>query len=491
MKTKLIIAACSLFILINSCSEEFLNLPSPSSLTLNVYFKSQADYEAGINGIYSAMRSWFNGGYMGIGDLHSDNLHYYMNPKNRGYVGMEAEADFVPDIQRYSNLWSIFYSWIARTNQVLDQIDDVSFDQTVKDNLKGQALFMRAYSYLWLVKVYGKAVIHLKPVTSVEESYVTLSSESDVIAQVIEDATLASTLLKNKATQEPGRVTSGTAKMILADVYMWRQQWSEAEIQLTSLAEEYSLMPEYTDVTNPAMKNNAESIFEIQFSDISSVYSSGITYGLFPFPMSADTIKALTGVSNPQDLTQQEGNLPTPDLISSYEPGDKRFNASIKYVHDYNGVLFPMCIKYLHPHNLLWQTDDNMPVYRYAEALLFLAEAINEQGGRSAVALGYLNQIRNRAGLTNSTATTQEQIRDAIAQERRVELAFEGKRWFDLVRTGKAIEVITAYGARVKANTQNYYFPIGLGPVPSAFTNIVTMFNVPEDESLYNPSLKK
>jgi hypothetical protein len=146
-----------------------------------------------------------------------------------------------------------------------------------------------------------------------------------------------------------------------------------------------------------------------------------------------------------------------------------------------------MCVKYLHPHALLRQSNENMPVYRYAEALLFLAEAINEQGGRSSEALGYLNQVRIRAGLTESTAVTQEEIREAILTERQLELAFEGKRWFDLVRTDNIDAIIIPYGARVKANPLNYYFTVGQSPVPSAFTNITSRFNIPDAEKLYNP----
>jgi hypothetical protein len=477
MKTKHIITFCLLLMLMGSCRKEFLTLNDPANLTVGDYFKTQKDFETAVNGIYANLRSY---SWLGISE-HADNLHFKLNPNNRGYVPGENEADFVPAVDRFSNFWNTYYEWIARANQVLDNIDDVTFDDAVKNNLKGQALFFRAYSYWWVVRVYDKAVLHLKSVNTVADTYKKASNKDDVMAQIIADATLASTLLEDKSSQEAGRVTSGTAKMLLADVYMWQKNWSAAETILKPLNSEFSLMPDYADVTDPAMKNNAESIFEIQYTNSISDYASGFTYGFFPFPMGADTLQVLTGVSNPELLVMQEGNLPTPDIIS----------ASILFVHNFDGILYPMCKRYLHKHTLLWQTDENMPIYRYAEALLFLAEAINEQGGRSSEALSYLNQIRNRAGLANSTASTQSDIRNAIVQERRVEFAFEGKRWFDLVRTGKAVEVMTAYGARVKANPQKYYYPGTLGPVETAYTNIATSFNIPESESKYNPSLKK
>lgn len=495
MKIKNIIPACLLAMLITSCSDNFLTLPSQSSLTTTVYFKTQTDFETAVNGIYASMRDFYTRPYTGgstqapeflmIGDLHSDNCRYYYNPNYRAVN--EDQSDFVPQPQMFSTNWNTFYVWIARSNQVLDLIDAATFDQVEKDNLKGQAQYLRAYSYWWLTRLYGDACLHLKPVGSVEEASLALSPKADIIAQVIKDATSASTLLKNKATQTPGRVTSGSAKMLLADVYMWQKQWASAETAVKGLKTEYSLMPTYAGVFDPTNKNNAESIFEIQFSSSTSAYSNAAVYSMFPYPFSADSLKALTGISNPTALSEGEGYcIPTPELLSKYETGDKRFSATIKYVHDGNGVSIPMCIKYLHPHSLYKQTNDNMPVYRFAEALLFLAEAVNEQGGRSAEALAYLNQVRTRANLGNSTATSQAEIRAAILKERQVELAYEGKRWFDLVRTDNVQSVISAYGANVRANPLKYYLGPGITVVPTAFTNIKTVFNIPDAEKLYN-----
>ena len=110
----------------------------------------------------------------------------------------------------------------------------------------------------------------------------------------------------------------------------------------------------------------------------------------------------------------------------------------------------------------------------------FLAEALNEQGKDGSL---YLNQVRNRAGLGDATGD----MREAIYQERRVELAFENKRWFDLVRTGRAVEVITAYGNRIKANPQDYYYPAGAAPRSHAFTNLDLYYGLPADEAALSP----
>ena len=118
--------------------------------------------------------------------------------------------------------------------------------------------------------------------------------------------------------------------------------------------------------------------------------------------------------------------------------------------------------------------------------LLFIAEALNEQG-KTDEALEYLNKVRARALLPVSSASGQAEVREAIINERRVELAFENKRWLDLVRTGKAEQVMKAYGERVKANPMSYYFPEGFSVAPTAFTDIRLLFPLPASEAALSP----
>ncbi|NJO25475.1 MAG: RagB/SusD family nutrient uptake outer membrane protein, partial [Bacteroidia bacterium] len=197
------------------------------------------------------------------------------------------------------------------------------------------------------------------------------------------------------------------------------------------------------------------------------------------------TLFAANGINpaNVQALSVEGYNIPTPDLIAAYEAGDIRKDASIGSVTA-GGKTYPFIKKYMHPHAQFGITNNNWPVYRYAETLLLLAEALNEQG-KSTEALTYLNQVRNRAGLGNVTSTAG--LKDVIMNERRVELAFENKRWLDLVRTGTAVSVITAYGQRVKANPASYYFPAGFAPVPAAFSDIKLIFPLPASEALLSP----
>jgi tetratricopeptide (TPR) repeat protein len=488
-----IIRAALLVIALGSCKKDFLEVPPETTLTTPQFFKTQADFEQAINGVYAPLRTLYNNAWV-MGEMHSDNTHYILNPNYRATIDQEQIADFIydPSSAIATTQYTTDYLVIARANQVLAPIDAVDFADSVKNNIKGQAYFLRALSYLDLVQYFGSVPLHLKPVESREETALPLTSTDSVYLQIIADAQQAATLLPAKSVQEAGRATSGAAKTLLANVYMIRKDYADAEAQLKDIVNsgEYNLIPDYAAIFNPTVKNNSESVFEIQYKEGSEGYASNFITPFLPMPSSAEEVKATLAKynvtpSNVQALTIESYNIPTPDVIAAYEAGDKRKAASIGY-GTASGTAYPFVIKYLHPHSQFGITNDNFPVYRYAEVLLFLAEALNEQG-KSSEALTYLNQVRKRAGLGNINTTGQDELRNTILHERRVELAFENKRWFDLVRTGNAQSVISAYGAGVKANPLAYYYPAGQAPPPAAFTNIALTFPLPASEALLSP----
>lgn len=487
---KLVIISSALIILsLSSCNKDFLDLPSETSLSTPVFFKTQEDFVKAVNGAYAPLRTLYSRAWV-MGEMRSDNTHYFYSTANRGVLP-EAEpiADFIEvpanvyTTEKYVNDYLI----IARVNQILELIDGVEFDQTVKDGLKGESYFLRAFAYFDLVQYFGKVPLHLTPVKALTETYLPLSSTDSVYMQIIADAQQAAALLPPKSTQEAGRATSGAAKTLLGNIYIVQQKWSEAEAIFKEVVNsgEYVLVSDYAAVFDPNNKNNSESIMEVQYKEGTEGYASNFIYQFLPQPMTAQEVGQVTGVAAPQALGGEGGNAPTPDLIAAYEDDDERFAASIGYCTA-SGVIFPYIKKYNHPHTTQGLTNDNFPVYRYAEVLLFLAEALNEQG-KTAEALTYLNQVRTRAGLVNSTASGQPEVRDAIAHERRVELAFENKRWLDLVRTGEAVAVMTAYGANLKANPQDYYFPAGIIAPPASYTTIKLLFELPASEAALSP----
>jgi hypothetical protein len=487
---------------LTSCQKDFLTVVPETALSSATFFTKEADFVQAVNAAYVPLRFIYNERAWILGELHSDNTYYARNILFGAVDGTENIADFaVPTangVTANDNVLQHYrydYQIIARANQVLAVIDKVDFAAASKNNLKGQALFLRAFAYFQLVQLFGKAPLHLTPVTNREEAAAPLATADQLYTQIEKDALDASKLLLPKATQEAGRVTSGTAKTLLANLYLIQKKWSNAEAVTKEVVNNdgYKLMPDYNDAfsTTSGNKNNAESVFEVQYLEGSAGYNGNLIYRMVPTPITAAELQPITGTSNPQSLSGENNNIPTPDIIAAYEAGDKRKDISIGSVTLSQSLrdnkVYPYVKKFARPHSLHNNTGQNFPIFRYSEVLLFLAESLNEQG-KTAEAAPFLNQVRTRAGLAATKATTQADMRTAIMQERRVELAFENKRWHDLVRTGTAKAVITAYGARVKANPLDYYFPKGAVPPPNAFTVLDDFYGLPAVESALTPN---
>jgi hypothetical protein len=480
---------------------KFLEINPETQLTSGTFFKTESDFQQAVNATYTPLRSIYNTEKFLTTEMHSDNAYYYRNTLFGATEQQENLADF--SITVSGNLttnahvltqYRLYYLIISRANQILTTIDAIDFGADSKNNLKGQALFLRAWSYFDLVRLFGSVPMHLVPATNRTEAVMPLMAVDSIYLQIESDATEAAGLLPDKASQEPGRVTSGAAKTLLADAYITQQKWALAEPLLSDVIENdgYALMTTYADAfsnTN-SNKNNQESVFEVQYLEGSDGLNGAQIYNMLPMPLSKAEIEPIIGVSNPQDLSGEGNNAPTPDIIAAFEANDQRKDANIAYVTASGSLRtdksYPYIKKYAKPHALWNNTGINIPVYRFSEVLLLMAESLNEQG-RTSEAVPYIDQVRIRAGLPGTTAASQEDMRAAIFQERRAELAFECKRWFDLVRSGTAVAVITAYGERVKADPQAYYYPPGAVPPNNAFTVITPLYPLPADEAALSP----
>jgi tetratricopeptide (TPR) repeat protein len=481
MKKTLHILAVAAFLL-TSCSDEFLNRVPESSVTSGNFYKTEAQFDQALVGAYAAVRaakgsiaSWT------MGEMRSDNTHLEFNNTNRGGQYIEREdADFFID-RNVSGLvadkYNSCYVGIARTNNILDYAVTAGLSQQATDRLTGQARFLRALFYFDLVRYFGGVPLYLKAVQGAADAYVQRSSVEDVYKVIVDDLKEAISKLPAPTFPQTGRATQGAARMLLADVYLTQKNFAAAETELKSIIQMgYVLLPDYASVFALGNKNSKESIYEIQYQQGNQGQNSDF---LYPFLPLASDVKIITGITS-QNRQGGGWNTPTFEMIGTYEPGDKRLEASIS-IAEGTGVVgdmmietvkspigykvpagkraYPYIKKYLHPHSLEQNTDDNFPVYRYSDALLSMAEALNEQN-KSAEALTYLNPVRLRAGLAAVTVSGQAALRDIILHERRVEFAFENKRWLDLVRTGKAIEVMTKNGEYIKtAHAGESYIP--------------------------------
>ncbi|WP_026954929.1 RagB/SusD family nutrient uptake outer membrane protein [Algoriphagus vanfongensis] len=498
---KYMLAIAAVGIMCSSC-DDFLTVVPETQLSSATFFKTEADFEQAVNAAYAPLRSIVNDRAYRLAEMHSDNTYYGRNVLFGAVDPQEDLADFsvvesngVTANDNILQQYRLDYLIISRTNQILALIDEADIDQAVKDNVKGQALYLRAYAYFELARYFGSVPLHLTPVATREEAALPLSSEDEVYAQIISDLVTAVPLLPPKSQQQPGRVTSGAARTLLANVYVNRERWSDAETILTPVVTsgEYMLMASYEMAfsDNASNKNNAESVFEVQFLEGSAGLNGNFFYQMLPRPLLADELAPLTGTINPQPVDGEGNNIPTPDIIAAYEDGDEREDASIGYVFLSSSFrdekTYPYIKKYAKHHSQHNNTGTNFPIYRYSEVLLFMAEILNEQG-KDGEARNYLNQVRDRAGL-GPVSSGGAELAEAIFRERRVELAFENKRWFDIQRKDKIEEIIVPYGQRIVANPLDYYYPPieGAVPRPQVFTNLSKFYPLPAAESDLSP----
>lgn len=502
MKTKHILVALFAGLAITSC-DDFLTCLPETSVPKEGFYKTEADFEQANVGIYELLRAIYGAGAANygawlMGEMRSDNTTFQYNTVNRGYADREYVGLFTDDANggAVSNKYNNTYYMIQRANQVIQYIEDANISEAAYKNYKGQALFLRALGYFDLVQYFGGVPLVTVAPTTYDQTMVPRNSVDEVYEQIIADATEAANLLPPVDQQEKGYASQGSAYTLLGNIYIVRKQWAEAEAALKKVTG-YQLLDDYAAIFDPNNKNHAESIFEIQYwDDQAAGKQSDFAYNFLPILSNPGLVEGF-----PDGTTNNYAgwNIPTPEMIAAYEPGDKRKDASIGYFTGdpvYNYVDFPYVKKYVHGATLPGYCNDDWPVYRYAEVLLLLAEAINEQGGgRTAEALGYLNQVHAhpRTGLSPLTATDQAELRELIQQERRVELAFENKRWLDLVRTGKAIEVMRAFGERLKADPTKYYYPENVFPAAEAFdvTEERLLFPIPDREIRLNPLMEQ
>ncbi len=485
---KIIIIAFTLFFA--SCSEEILDLTPDNAGSASNFYETKDQFVQAVNAAYAPLGGIYTGSFWLLTELRSDNGSYQQNTADRSGVNRE-EIDEFRETDQNTNLQNFYtptYLGISRCNIVLEKLGAATFDQATKDRLEGEVLYLRAFYYFNLVRVFGDVPLMLKVVTTPEEAFESAAkvSEAQIYTQIISDFKAAILKLPAKSVgADVGRATSGAAKTMLAKVYLTQRNFAEAATILRTVEAEggYVLAANYAD--NFKKKNGSESIFEIQYVEGAGGESSNFAYSFAPY--NAGT--AVTGYA----LLAGSGsgwNIPTQDLIESYEPNDKRLAASINQTFkDPAANVIPYVQKYTNPPYVeRFNTYDNFPVTRLADVLLMQAEALNEAGFPNAEAFMLLNRVRTRAGLADKTAdnadpllkvASQADFRAAVAQERRIELAFENHRWFDLVRTGQAETVLKAHGVKQKA-LKSYV-------LASAYSTIRLKYPFPFRESLLRP----
>lgn len=430
-----------------SCSKSFLEKAPKSNANVQAFYKTAADMKVALNAAYATLTKvgQYTQAVWQVGEVRSDNTLNY----EYGGNAAQAELDKFKETTSntiYNSMWLDTYHGILLCNIVLDRIEPVEMDANLKKQLTGEALFLRALMYFNLVRTFGDVPLVLKETTSVQEGYDQGRIAVDkVYDQIIADLkTAESNLPASYSGTDIGRATSGAAKSILGKVYLTTHDFPAAVNKLKEVvdAHTYVLLTNYADLWKPENKNNAESIFEVQYKKGGTGTGSSFNDQMAP----GESGTYVTGMGFASGR-----NLPTPDLIAAYETGDIRKAASLAETYDADGVTVynPYTLKFKDVSFAASDNDNNWPVIRYADVMLMYAEALNEaNNGPNTVAYDMMNQVRDRAGLDPLTAgLNKADFAAAVAHERQVELAFEGHRWFDLVRTGKAVEVMNAHFA--------------------------------------------
>jgi hypothetical protein len=479
MKNKYIVLVL-LGLIASSCKKSYIDLVPEDSLSPETFYQTDDQLEQAVAAAYVPLRDLLVNDYH-TSEMRSDNTHYIPNPNNRGTATVYREnvSDWNNDANNdYVNaVYYHCYTGISRANIVIGRIPLAKkATEAGKARADGQAKFLRAWNYYKLVRLFGGVPLYLKEVTKADDAFKNRSTVDEVYAQIIADAKDAiAELLPPTKFPQTGEATQGSATMLLADVYVTLKKYAEAETLLNTLpAMKYGLNANYADAFLTTNKNSNESIFEVQYLQGTAVGTQPNAFVFQFLPKTTSTV-LITGPAFPSNTSGSGWNIPSFDLLKSYEPGDKRLDASIGIAEGVNDASFVMKIsavksaagytptpgtaytpfikKYVHgPYVATSNSNDNWPIYRYSEALLLLAETQNELGKSPLTAL---NAVRTRAGLPNVTETDQSKLRESILHERRVELAFENKRFHDLQRSPDGLSIMKAYATKAKVTYTN------------------------------------
>lgn len=468
MKLNYKIASIIVILLSVSSCKKFLDVNPPYGQDAENYFRTPADYEMALVAAYDLLQSSFMSVW--IGEIASDNtiaggesvndtegLHQ-IDLMTQGAVNNELRS-----IMRWN------YAGITRVNYIMEFQNNIDFSG--KNQILGEARFLRAFYYFELVKFFGDVPLIVDRRIGAEEvTRIGRTPKSEVYAQIESDLIFAISVLP-MSPRAKGRASKGAAQALLGKAYLYQNKFSESAQILDEVINSgyYSLISDYKDLFTVANENNLETVFDVQYTG-----AEGGSY---------DCLVCLEGNPGPgfHGIRQYNGpvygdgnsyNLPTQNLYDAFDPNDPRKNAtvldidafiafqpnasSITYAIGAGGHTGYYNNKYIKKQGEIGLPDDdltspvNYRLIRYADVLLMAAEA-HYQSGNTALAQNYFNQIRTRVSMPLFNLSSVEDIWN----ERRLELSCEGHRFFDLVRTGQAASKIPGF-----QNNKNELFPI-------------------------------
>ena len=471
---KYFLLAIFLFGFFTGCEENFLEVKNPNQATPDTFWESKTNAEKALGAAYSHAQAQVWDGSWGAYEMwvlrtcRSDLIDLV----NMWYpFGDMSKFQASPNGYAIRNYWEYHYQGLLAANQILENMDKVPTDEATIKQFKAEAKFLRAYYHYNLITNFGNIVLRDATPKTGSEYSLTQSTQAEVWAHIQKDLTEAiPDLPKSYASDWKGRATEGAARMLLAKALMFEDKWTDAETHLKAITGlGYELISDYESMFNGLNEWNNESIFEINYSlDLTGGAIETIAIALmktYKERMEGPSAYML-GL---YDKDKQSDGSPSKRAAASVkeENGAKMWK---KYTYYDENTNKGKSIRY---------SGTNLVIMRYADALLLLAETLNEQG-KTSEAIGYVNQVRNRSGVADlSGSMSQSDLREHIRHvERPLELADEGNRWYDLIRwykDGSLKNVLQAHGREAAENFEVHdrFYPI------------------PGREISYNPNIKQ
>ncbi|MCI4671091.1 MAG: RagB/SusD family nutrient uptake outer membrane protein [Bacteroidia bacterium] len=459
-----------------SC-EGFLDRQPLDQISTESFYQTEEEANLAALAIYSPMLDveWQGKGWM-ITEIPSDNTQAGgTDPDFTPIDNFSVSADNLP----VANYWAFHYRCVVLANVVIEKVGNMSIEQATINRLIAEARFLRAFSYFDLVRIYGGVPLVLSAPEFGDDFLLPRATVAEVYEVIEEDLLFAQEHLPARWSGiDIGRASKGAAMALLAKVYLTRRDylgsktWSKAVMDMGI----YQLMPNYSDNFELATSdNNAEGIFQIQLTGCKN-FGTGNAKQAFFAPWGEGITKDRDGWGS-QIPTGPILSNPGTTIFEAFEEGDLRRDVSMMTSGVYYPTINPQDGGYTYPaqgasatlcnikkyvvgsgSNICFMsTPQNSHEIRYADVLLTFAESIMEiEGGvtKNPEALTAYNEVRQRAGLEAVT----EFNREDILHERRVEFAFEGQRWFDLLRSGRAVEIMSLHGKN--PSNEKLLFPI-------------------------------
>ncbi|GAB3320958.1 RagB/SusD family nutrient uptake outer membrane protein [Larkinella ripae] len=445
------------------------------------YYKNAAEAESAQVAMYGSFYDLYGGHYPLLAETASD-LMFPRNVVGRGSITLytyeptySVQLGFGRNYESPVQLWQSAYQCVEKANWILLKVPATDMDAVRRDQIVGEAYFLRALMHWTLAKNFGEIPLKTAPTNTIDNATNAKATLAEVYRQIYDDLTQATPLLPDYSAQlVPGRASKQAAILLHAKAALYNEDWVTALAKSQELitSGKQSLMPNVADVYDVTKKAQAriENIFAAESSGTATpnkftavawqvapitgvgIYSNGASGGFYIYQ----------SFYNSFDRADKRRTLLDTSFVNPAGKVVKQKEIDTRLLAKDSLVVLG---KFKDPKSVGAANSNNMPVLRYADAFLIAAEAEARANGPTAAAYTFINTIRRRAGIADlKTGLGKDAFIDAVLQERAWEFFGEGDRWYDLTRTGKFLteipKVKNADFPERRPQAKHKYFPI-------------------------------